>query len=423
MVPARIVGRAFSPLDEELSLLPGELTPRLQEQVTRLGTWMPFARARVELEALTGARVSAATVRRVTEAAGAAYVAVQDAEVARLEQAVPPAPPGAERMLASVDGAMVPLVGGEWKEVKTLALGVVREKTNRKGERVIETEELSYFSRYLPAEEFTRAALVETHRRGLENAQAVCGVCDGAEWQQGFLDHHCPSAIRILDFPHAAGRLRETAHAAYGEGSTKAVAWLETQCHELKHGAATQVLLELEALSFSSPQAQEKQAEHAAYLRKRLPQLRYAEFQAQGFPIGSGCVESAHKVVVEARLKQAGMHWAPEHVNPMVALRNAACNSRWEEAWSAIVTEQQAARRRDKLARHVLPSPAATAPPVTPVAVSEVPVPPPTEGGPPPATAFVRKPRYIPPPDHPWRKFRINTRETQKAAAGTRAKK
>lgn len=414
------MARAFSPLDEELGLLPGSLTPRLQEQVTRLGTWMPFERVAVELEALTGARVSAATARRVTEAAGASYVAVQDAAVERLEQEVPPAPPGAPRMLASVDGAMVPLVGGEWKEVKTLAVGVVREKVNRKGERVIQTEELSYFSRYLPAEAFTRAALVETHRRGLENAQTVCGVCDGAEWQQGFLDHHCPSAIRILDFPHAASRLTETAHAAYGEGSAKAVAWLETQCHELKHGEATQVVCELETLSLSSPAAQEKQAEHVAYLRKRLPQMRYAEFQAQGFPIGSGCVESAHKVVVEARLKQAGMHWAAENVNPMVALRNAACNDRWEEAWPAIVAAQRSAAHHDKLARHVVPSPVATPPAAVLIPVIEI-APPITDNVPPQTPTFVRKPRYIPPPDHPWRKFRINTRSPHNPAA-TRAK-
>jgi hypothetical protein len=414
------VGRAFSPLDEELGLLPGQLTPRLQEQVTRLGTWMPFERVAVELEALNGARISAATARRVTEAAGATYVAVQDAEVERLEKEAPPAPPGAERMLASVDGAMVPLVGGEWKEVKTLAVGVVREKLNRQGERVIQTEELSYFSRSLPAAEFTRAALVETQRRGLENAPTVCGVCDGAEWQQGFLDHHCPSAIRILDFPHAASRLTETAYAAYGEGSTKAKAWLETQCHELKHGEATQVVCALETLSLSSPAAREKQAEHVAYLRKRLPQMRYAEFQAQGLPIGSGCVESAHKVVVEARLKQAGMHWAPEHVNPMVALRNAACNDRWEEAWPAIVRAQHNQARRDKLARYVVPGPAAVPPAAVLMPLVEV-APPTTDSAPPQTTTLVRKPRYIPPPDHPWRKFRINKRSPLDSAA-TRAK-
>ena len=39
------VGQAFFPLDEELELLPGALTPSLQEDLVRLGAWMPFGRA------------------------------------------------------------------------------------------------------------------------------------------------------------------------------------------------------------------------------------------------------------------------------------------------------------------------------------------------------------------------------------------
>jgi len=52
-------------------------------------------------------------------------------------------------------------------------------------------------------------------------------------------------------------------------------------------------------------------------------------------------VESANKVVVEARLKGAGMHWEPSHVNPMLTLRTAVCNERWEETWQEISREQR----------------------------------------------------------------------------------
>jgi hypothetical protein len=411
-------------LDEELELLPGRLTPRLREQVTRLGTWMPFSRAIVELECFNGARLSEPTARRVTQMSGEMYVAVQAAEVHRLEKEVPPAPVGAARMLASVDGAMVPLVGGEWTEVKTLALGNIVEKIDRKGERVIQAEELSYFSRNLPSEEFTPAALVETHRRGLESAQEVCGVCDGAEWQQSFYDHHCPDALRILDFPHAAGKLTEAAHAAFGAESSQAKAWLDKQCHDLKHDSAAAVLLELEALPMSSAQAQEMQAGHAAYLRKRLGQMRYAEFQAQGFPIGSGSVESAHKVVVEARLKQAGMHWARSSVNPMVALRNAACNDRWDEAWPQIVAQQLAEERQKKWARHPLPPPIKVVTVVMPSALAE-PLPVAVEAAPTAPTPSLpekRKGKYIPPPDHPWKKYPFSKKARMGGTSETRAK-
>ncbi len=53
-------------------------------------------------------------------------------------------------------------------------------------------------------------------------------------------------------------------------------------------------------------------------------------FRAEGWPIGSGMVESANKLVVEDRPKGAGMHWADVNVNPLLALRNAVANNRWE---------------------------------------------------------------------------------------------
>src|SRR6185503_8156173 len=74
-------------------------------------------------------------------------------------------------------------------------------------------------------------------------------------------------------------------------------------------------------------------AENLAYLEKREAQMQYPRFQAEGWPIGSGMVESANKVVVEARLKGAGMHWSRLSVNPLLTLRNAVCNDRWAEAW------------------------------------------------------------------------------------------
>src|SRR4051795_11551650 len=101
-----LLPRQFSPLDEELGLLPGALTPRLQECAVRLGAWLPFRPAAALLAEFTGTRVDEATVRRRTEAAGAAHVAVQADEVAALEAAAPPPPDGPATVLVSVDGAM-----------------------------------------------------------------------------------------------------------------------------------------------------------------------------------------------------------------------------------------------------------------------------------------------------------------------------
>jgi hypothetical protein len=175
------VGRAFFPLDDELELLSGGLTPSLQQDLVRLGSWMPFARAAQELQHFRRTDVSRPTVERITEAAGAAYEALQSGEAERIERELPAAPAGPQQQLLSVDGAMVPLVGGEWAEVKTMVIGEVQPAVMVKGEPVIHTRHHSYFSRLADAGTFQRLGPVETHRRGVETAQAVGAVTDGSE--------------------------------------------------------------------------------------------------------------------------------------------------------------------------------------------------------------------------------------------------
>lgn len=77
MPSARPVGRGFSPLDEELALLPSSVSPFIHQCIVRLGTLVPFTQVPEQLAALVGVTVSRETVRRLTEEAGSAQVAVE----------------------------------------------------------------------------------------------------------------------------------------------------------------------------------------------------------------------------------------------------------------------------------------------------------------------------------------------------------
>jgi hypothetical protein len=322
----------------------------------RLGTYIPFEPAAKMLAHFTKVEVGKDTLRRVTERAGAGYVEVQAAELERLEREWPMSPSGPALQQLSVDGAMVPLVHRGWAEVKTLALGTVDQRL-RDGELEAYTKDLSYFSRMADHLTFSRLATVETHRRGTARAERVAGVVDGAEWEQTFLDLHRPDAVRILDWPHAAGYVVKVAHAVFGMGPEASQGWLAVQLHELKHGDPEVVLAKLRGLrddlqlQAGKAEVLEVVAGSLEYLEKRREQIRYAEFIQAGYPIGSGIVESANKLVVEARLKGAGMHWKEEHVDPMVALRNVACSDRWQEAWPKITDWLRAEPKRRAAAR------------------------------------------------------------------------
>ena len=366
------------------------MTPQLQEQLTQLGTWMPFAPAAALLARFTGVRVSEATARRLTEVVGRALEAAWQMDVEQLVEDLPPVPPGPARAVVSVDGAMVPLRGGEWGEVKTLVVGEVPPGDAGGADALategpdIRTTALSYCSRLADVEHFNAAVLVELHRRGVESAGEVAAVSDGAEWIQGFLDLHCPQAVRILDFAHAAERVALIGQALAPTESD----WLSQQLHRLKHTGPEPLFAEWQASLATQPQAPSDVAEALAYLGKRRAQLQYPTFQAQGWPIGSGIVESGNKLVVEARLKGAGMHWARANVNPLLLLRNAVCNQRWEEAW---------ARGCASLRRHPRPRcpPCPSPPPMVPAPLS----------APLPLPALTAAAAPVPPKSHPWRTY------------------
>jgi hypothetical protein len=100
------VEQDFFPLDEELGLLPGSLTPQQQDHLVHLSSWMPFERAAKMLEELLGVQVSEATVRRQTEQAGVHAEAVQTAQA---KVSMEPADKQVARLAVSADGAYVPL--------------------------------------------------------------------------------------------------------------------------------------------------------------------------------------------------------------------------------------------------------------------------------------------------------------------------
>jgi hypothetical protein len=294
---------------------------------------MPFAHAARMLTHFTQVCVSESTAQRLTEAVGLAYETIQLVEVERIERDWPEVEPEPNKLLLSVDGAFVPLVGGDWAEVKTLVVGEVGEPTQRDDKTVVPTHSHSYFSRVAEAELFQRLTLGELYRRRVETAERIAVVSDGAEWIQGFIAFHAPDAVRILDFPHAAQRICQIGEAVLGAEHASLHAWQTRQLHQLKHHGPQKLFESLRtfaAAHLSVPLI----AENLAYLEKREAQMQYPSFLSQEWPIGSGMVESANKLVVEARLKGAGMHWARANVNPMLSLRNAVCNDRWAEAWA-----------------------------------------------------------------------------------------
>jgi hypothetical protein len=167
-------------------------------------------------------------------------------------------------------------VGGEWREVKTLALGVVEKPVEEHGELVIHTRELSYFSRMSDARTFERQALVEIFERGVEKAGRVCMVADGADWIQAFADLHRADAVRILDLPHAKERVSDVGDAIAEQGLVLELLASEEVCKLTKEDPVQQRKQVQEAQVSAPNQRTQNGRSYGCHCRDRKALHRYA---------------------------------------------------------------------------------------------------------------------------------------------------
>ena len=194
-------------------------------------------------------------------------------------------------------------------------------------------------------EEAGRQLLSCAVRAGFGANSRVHAVGDGAPWivgqiEQQFGDQGC----YLIDFYHVCEYLG-AASAAIAPDPVARDAWIETQKEALKDGRLDAVLQAL-AGHCEPPEADDEHAPVRTchrYLRARADQLNYPRALAEGLPIGSGEVESAHRFVAQQRLKRPGAWWRVKHAEHMLALRINPINGDWDAYWKALALQRGAA--------------------------------------------------------------------------------
>ena len=131
-------------------------------------------------------------------------------------------------------------------------------------------------------------------RRGLDYCPKRSSVNDGALWIKRITDLNFPGVPQIVDWSHATGHLWAVANAVYGEQTPTAKAWAERQLDHLWGDQVADVVTELGGLDLRQPTwpaiVQERPSTSVPI---KADALRH--FRTEGYPIGSGTVESAAK--------------------------------------------------------------------------------------------------------------------------------
>jgi Uncharacterised protein family (UPF0236) len=177
-------------------------------------------------------------------------------------------------------------------------------------------------------------------RTGLGVETYVHGVGDGAPWIaiQMEVRFGTPGSF-LLDFYHVCDYLADASHVC---APTNPKAWIEPQKAQLKRNHFKAVLKALNP--YQEPDSvPDKQAPVRAayrYLHNRPNQLDYKGTIAAELPIGSGEIESAHRYIVQDRLKRAGSWWTVEKAEAMLALRVLRFNQDWDGYWLNLPTSK-----------------------------------------------------------------------------------
>ena len=164
---------------------------------------------------------------------------------------------------------------------------------------------------------------------GLADVDAVVFLGDGARWLWKISEKYFPYAITGIDLYHAIERVvLLTDHLQFkGKSSKNSKSKLEDKCIDfLKQGKPQEMITLIESMPCKSNH--EKKLQSALdYFQSNMDKMNYGIFTALGLYVGSGIIEAGCKVIVGARMKNAGMHWSKTNAEKMIALRCAIRNN------------------------------------------------------------------------------------------------
>lgn len=316
-------GVRYRPFCQAAGVEPGGYSKALERALTDFGAEESFERAALRVQEHYGIGLASSAIRRITY------------EHARKIQAVEPAAPAraAKRLITQMDGSMIPVVEpgktGDRRKGKSLLWSEARLCCARAEDQV-----RPVYGATLGTLETVSLLWAQTARRGgVAQNSFVHGIGDGAPWiVEKFKENFGGQGKYLIDFYHVSEYLG--AAALKIAGPKKATRWLRKQKARLLTGQATKILRSLEPHRESSGAVETPVQDASRYLRQRLEHLHYDQARAAGLPIGSGEIESAHRHVIQQRLKLAGAWWKHTNAQSMLNLRVARANECWNAYWA-----------------------------------------------------------------------------------------
>ena len=205
--------------------------------------------------------------------------------------------------------------------------------------------------RYIASVEKTKKKVMEeiheeVKNKNFNNKPLVC-VMDGALclwilFKNVFKD--IENKVLILDIIHVLEYIWIIAHVKHKEGSTDGKKYVYKSLLLILQGKISSYIMELQKEMLSKEWKKAKRDKFLkviTYLKNHKEYMKYDQYLSEGYPIGSGVVESACSHIVKDRMEISGARWGINGSDSILKLRSVAKSKDWDEYWKFFTTQAQ----------------------------------------------------------------------------------
>lgn len=296
-----------------------QISPRMQELMVYAGQMDCYENCNEVIDKFLDVTVSKSQVHRVTDIYGK--------EVGKTVNEYPTLTPlkKEEVLYIEADGSMVLTREKGWQEVK---LGRIFKSSEcmHAAQKPGWISNSQYVAHLGGHKKFTEQMehLIDSYSYAQSK---LVFITDGAPWLKNWIEDAYPGSTSILDFYHACEHLHAFSREHFCDPQ-KEDQWIKEQKELLLNSQVQEVISNIEQLNSTKREAKKLKKYYQAN-KDRMDYKAYGEIGCS--IIGSGAIESAHRTVIQKRMKQAGQRWSKSGAQNMLNLRVTKCNNQWNK--------------------------------------------------------------------------------------------
>ena len=222
------------------------------------------------------------------------------------------------------------------REVKAGAIFVASRTKDNEPHRDLDTT--TYVATTHRREKFGKYLRSEFDRRFSREPDTVLYITDGGKWLHSIHESEFPFAVEILDVYHAVEHLKPLLAGLGIKENSKEWKYRHHYWSECIKAGKVQNVLDYIWKNMRARLGKDAIREYK-YYRSNAGRMKYDEYRANGWFIGSGVIESGCKTVIGQRFKQSGMIWSLKGAKALLPLRTLYKSNRLEEFFAYLVRD------------------------------------------------------------------------------------